>query len=96
MQAMPHFSKTITVTELAKNLASVIDHVRISSTASVTRGSQTVAEINPAVQPGITLGNWLNVLQRESWANKDKRRYAADLKTYENPQRFLLHPGSNC
>ncbi|RUM94340.1 MAG: hypothetical protein DSZ28_03715 [Thiothrix sp.] len=79
---MPHFSETITVTELARNLASVIDHVRISSTpVSVTRGTQTVAEINPAVQPGITLGNLLDVLQRESWANKDKRRYAADLKT---------------
>jgi len=79
---MPHFSETITVTELARNLASVIDHVRISSTRiSVTRGSQTVAEINPTVQPGITLGNLLDILQRESWENKDKHRFAAELKT---------------
>ena len=79
---MPHFSETITVTELARNLASVIDHVRISSTrVSVTRGSQTVAEINPAVQPGITLGNLSDLLQRESWANKEKSLYLADLKT---------------
>jgi len=79
---MPHFSETITVTELARNLASVIDHVRISSTrVSVTRGTQTVAEISPAVQPGITLGNLLDILQRESWTNKEKLRYAADLKT---------------
>ncbi len=79
---MVHFSKTITVTELDRNLASVIDRVRISSTrVSVTRGTQTVAEISPAVQPGITLGNLLNILQRESWANKEKLRYADDLKT---------------
>ena len=89
---MPHFSETITVTELARNLASVIDHVRISSTrVSVTCGSQTVAEINPAVQPGITLGNSLDVLQRESWANKDKRRYATDL---EKAREFATLPPS--
>lgn len=56
-ETMSHTTDTITVTELARNLASVIDRVRVSSRRiAITRGNQTVAELSPAVQPGMTAG----------------------------------------
>ncbi|HGG58369.1 MAG TPA: hypothetical protein ENK26_00430 [Gammaproteobacteria bacterium] len=78
---MPRPVETITVTELARNLATVIDHVRISSTqVSITRGSQTVAKLSPVVQPGLTLGGLLDVLQRSPLADDERQDYAADLE----------------
>ena len=79
---MPHPTETITVTELARNLASIIDRVRMSSTrVSITRGTQTVAQLVPAVQPRMTLDGLLKVLQATNLPENERESYAADLKT---------------
>lgn len=79
---MHHSAEIVTVTELARNLSSIIDRVRISSTrVSITRGAQTVAELSPAVQPGITLGKLLNSLQHSALPEDERQRYGVDLKT---------------
>lgn len=51
MHAATH--DTITATELARNLSAVIDRVRLNRRAlSVTKGSQTVAELGPPPKAG--------------------------------------------
>ena len=77
---MPHPVESITITELARNLATVIDRVRMSAKrVSITRGTQTVAQLRPAVQPGVTLGGLQDILQRGALSNEERQHYAADL-----------------
>ncbi len=78
---MPDKSDTITVTELARNLATVIDRVRVSSTRlSITRGSQVVAQLCPVVAPRMTLGELAEFLQRRALGRDDRRDYATDVQ----------------
>lgn len=51
MQTNPH--EAITTTELVRNLAVVIDRVRITGRRlAITKGSQTVAELSPPSKAG--------------------------------------------
>lgn len=82
MKVMPHPVESITVTELARNLATVIDRVRISSTqVSITRGSQTVAKLSPVTQPGMTLGGLLDVLKSSALSADEQQSFAADMQS---------------
>ncbi len=48
-----HKKETITATDLARNLASTIDQVRLSGQViDITRGNQIVAQLVPATQKG--------------------------------------------
>ena len=94
---MRHSTETVTITELARNLASIIDRVRISSIrVSITRGTQTVAELSSVVQPGLTLEGLLDLLQHSALPEDERQRYGMDLKTVRaSASVFPLHHGSS-
>ncbi len=85
--------ESVSATELARNLSAVIDKVRISGRSlSITKGSQTVAELRPPSKPGYPaekLAALLNSLPRldneaDSMA-KDLTRIRQSAQLPENP-----------
>lgn len=56
-------NESISATELARNVASSIDRVRLSGQPlTITKGSQTVAELCPPPKPGLPVKQLLHVL----------------------------------
>lgn len=81
---MPHPTESVTVTELARNLATIIDRVRVSAVrVSITRGSQAVANLTPVVQPGMTLGGLLDLLQSSALSVEEQEEYAKDVESVQ-------------
>lgn len=72
----------ISATELARNLATVIDQVRVSRTRMViTRGNQDVAQLVPVVSNGATLADLDRLLKRNILSQEEKRTFSEDLRT---------------
>jgi len=81
---MPHHTESVTVTELARNLATIIDRVRVSAVrVSITRGSQTVANLTPVAQSGMTLGGLLDLLQSSALSVEEQEDYARDVESVQ-------------
>jgi len=75
--------ETITATDLARNLASTIDQVRLSGQViDITKGNQTIARLIPAPHTGFPISQLKNFFQELSHlGNKSSERMASDLKT---------------
>lgn len=72
----------ISATELARNLASAIDQVRVSrSRLIITRGNQDVAQLVPVISNGATLADLDRLLKRHSLSREEKRAFSKDLRT---------------
>ncbi len=73
---------TITATDLARNLASTIDQVRLSGQViEITKGNQTIARLVPPAHKGFPVVQLKHFLQELShFENKENARMASDLK----------------
>lgn len=79
MESLP--KQRITTTELARNLANVIDQVRISRTRmTITKGNQEVAQLVPVAGNGATLADLQSLLDSSPLLMKEKRAFSDDLK----------------
>lgn len=75
------FVQKISATELARNVASVIDQVRVSrKRLTITKGNQEVAQILPVQDSYFTLGDLHQLLQRSALSDVEKRAFADDLR----------------
>ncbi len=73
-------SPKISATELARNLASVIDQVRISRTRmTITKGNQAIAQITPIVASDVTLADLGQLLKANSLSKVQKQSFGDDL-----------------
>lgn len=74
---------SITSTDLARNLASTIDQVRLSGQIiEITKGNQTVAQLIPAAHKGFPVAQLKRFFQELPHLDgKSKTRFASDLKT---------------
>lgn len=71
----------ISATELARNLASAIDQVRVARARLViTRGNQDVAQLVPVVNNGATLADFMRLVQRHQLSQAEQRTFNADLR----------------
>lgn len=72
----------ISATELARNLASVIDQVRVSRYRMViTRGNQDIAQITPVAKQNFTLADLDKLLQRNRLSAAERKSFSHDLKS---------------
>lgn len=72
----------ITTTELARNLANVIDQVRISRThMTITKGNQEVAQLVPLVGNGTTLADLQTLLDNAPLSAVEQQSFKQDIQT---------------
>ncbi len=72
---------SITATELVRNLATMIDRVRISGQSLlITKGSQTVAELRPPPQKGCPVDQLPDLLKALPALGDDAEVMAQDLR----------------
>ena len=70
----------ISATDLARNLASVIDQVRVARLPmTITRGNQDIAQIIPVVNSTVSLSDLVSLLKRSSISKQQKQSFADDL-----------------
>lgn len=70
----------ISATELARNLASIIDKVRIERTRmTITKGNQDVAQIMPIIGSNVTLTDLAFLLGNNKLSSKQKQGFSDDL-----------------
>lgn len=73
---------TITATELVRNLAGIIDEVRMSGhSLFITKGSQTVAELSPPPKAGLPVNKLAALLQSLPGLGDDAKDMAKDVET---------------
>lgn len=83
----------ISATELARNLASIIDQVRVSRTRMViTRGNQDVAQLVPVVSNGATLADLGRLLQRNLLNREQQHAFSNDLRTIREAASLPTSP----
>lgn len=74
--------QTISATELARNLANVIDQVRISHTRmTITKGNQAVAQLVPVAGNGTKLADLQVLLDNHSLSSTEQQNFNEDLET---------------
>ncbi|WP_163836679.1 hypothetical protein [Spartinivicinus ruber] len=72
---------SISATELARNMASVIDKVRVSGhSVYITKGSQTIAELSPPPKQGFPIEQLGSLLASLPSLGNDAQQMAEDLK----------------
>lgn len=73
--------ETVSATELVRNLSALIDKVRISGRSLyITKGSQTVAELNPPPKTGLLIRELGQLLTSLPSLGKDAQTLAEDIK----------------
>ncbi len=71
----------ISATELARNLASIIDQVRITRTRmTITKGNQAIAQITPIVSSEATLADLSQLLKASRLSRAQKQSFRDDLE----------------
>ena len=79
MENLP--KQRITATELARNLANVIDQVRISRTRmTITKGNQEVAQLVPVAGNGATLADLKALLENSPLSVEEQRTFSEDIR----------------
>lgn len=74
------FIQRISATDLARNLASVIDKVRVARLPmTITRGNQDIAQIVPVINSTITLADLSNLVKKNQLTKSQKQAFADDL-----------------
>lgn len=72
--------QTISATELARNLANVIDQVRISHTRmTITKGNQAIAQLIPVAGNGTTLADLQMLLDKSPLSSAEQQHFNEDL-----------------
>lgn len=72
----------ISATELARNLASVIDQVRMARLPmTITRGNQDIAQIVPVINRTVSLLELSVLLKKTHLSNSHKQLFKDDLAT---------------
>lgn len=91
---MAHLLTTrISATELARNLASIIDQVRVSRYRMViTRGNQDIAQITPVVNQHFTLGDLNTLLQRNRLNANERQAFRHDLNSLRQAATLPASP----
>ncbi|MEE9310102.1 MAG: hypothetical protein V3U64_03710 [Cocleimonas sp.] len=70
----------ISATDLARNLASVIDQVRVARLPmTITRGNQDIAQIVPVINSTITVADLSTLLKKHQLTKSQKQTFADDL-----------------
>jgi len=78
---MPNqLTQKISATELARNLASVIDQVRVArQPMTITRGNQDIAQIIPVLNSAVSLSDLSALLKKQRLSQQQKQRFSDDL-----------------
>ncbi|MEA3467431.1 MAG: type II toxin-antitoxin system prevent-host-death family antitoxin [Thermodesulfobacteriota bacterium] len=77
---MPAYGEKISATELARNLSSIIDKVRISRThIIITKRNQNIAELIPAHNQGFPAAKLAEFLKDLALGPVDQKEFSADL-----------------
>ncbi len=75
----------ISATDLARNLSTVIDQVRVARTRmTITKGNQDIAQIVPIVSSNTTIADLNQLLKANRLNNKQKKLFLADINTIAN------------
>ncbi|MFZ1386019.1 MAG: hypothetical protein WBP46_02155 [Thiolinea sp.] len=83
----------ISATELARNLASIIDQVRVSRYRMViTRGNQDIAQITPVANQHFTLADLNTLLERNRLSAKERQAFSDDLKSIRQAAKLPASP----
>lgn len=73
---------SITATELARNISTSIDKVRMSGRSLyITKGSNVIAELSPAPKPGFPIENLANLLTSLPSLGEDAQAMSQDLNS---------------
>lgn len=84
---------TITATELVRNLSAAIDKVRMTGCSLyITKGSQTVAALNPPPRPGLPLTQLIALLEALPKLEGDAAGLARDVKNVRRKARLPTSP----
>jgi prevent-host-death family protein len=79
---MYNISPKISATELARNLASVIDKVRVEHTRMIiTKGNQDIAQIIPIVSSNMTLADLNQLLSANRLSRSQKKAFSDDIQS---------------
>ena len=74
------YGEKISATELARNLSSVIDRVRVNRThIIITRRNQSIAELIPAQRQGFPVARLAEFLKDQSLDPTDQENFSRDL-----------------
>lgn len=86
--------KMMSATQLARNLASSIDQVRLSGQViEITKGNQTIAQLIPAPHKGFPVSQLKDFFQKLSHlGNKDNPQMSDDLKKIRNSATLSSSP----
>ncbi|MES9881361.1 MAG: type II toxin-antitoxin system prevent-host-death family antitoxin [Sedimenticola sp.] len=72
----------VTATDLARNLATLIDRVRVSGKRiAITRGNREVAQLVPPRNEGASAAELLELLKSNSLTETERSSLADDLQT---------------
>jgi antitoxin (DNA-binding transcriptional repressor) of toxin-antitoxin stability system len=70
----------ISATDLARNLSTVIDQVRVARTRmTITKGNQDIAQIVPIVSSNTTIADLSQLLKANRLSKKQKQSFQADI-----------------
>ncbi len=84
---------TITATELVRNLSAAIDKVRMTGhSLYITKGSQTVAELNPPPKPGLPLNKLAGLLKLLPKSGNDASAMTSDLENIRRQANLPDNP----
>ena len=76
---------TISTTELVRNLAGIIDNVRLTgSTLYVTKGTLTVAKLSPPPKSGLSISKLISLIESLPRLGADAPAMANDIKSIRN------------
>lgn len=88
-----YLTPKISATELARNLASVIDQVRVERTRmTITKGNQDIAQIIPIISSNTTLADLSALLNANRLNKHQKQSFKQDLGIIK--QQATLPPSS--
>ena len=81
MKELP--KQQISTTDLASNLANVIDQVRISrSPMTITKGNQEVAQLVPVADYGTTLADLQALLESSPLSAAEQQAFSLDIQSF--------------
>ncbi len=84
---------TITATELVRNLSVAIDKVRMSGhSLHITKGSQTVAELNPPPKSGLPVNKLVRLLKSLPKSGGNASDMSKDLKNIRRQANLPDNP----
>jgi len=85
--------KSISATELARNVSTSIDQVRISGNSIyITRGSQTVAELCPPPKSGFPIDKLAEMMLSLPKLGDDAKVMSEDIETVRNKAKLPENP----